>query len=84
MFLYHSYEDEFYWWESLKMLYILGLVCVRVLGVRLQDPERLGIFLAVLLGFMLLNLTLRPYRFQTVFRLEVTGLFLVVAATYLL
>lgn len=33
LFLYHSYKDQYYWWECLKMTYILGLVCVRVLGL---------------------------------------------------
>lgn len=66
------------------MLHMLGLVCVRVLGVRVSDPERLGIFLAVLMGFMLLNLVLQPHRFWTVSTLESIGLFLMIVATYLL
>lgn len=45
------------------MVYILGLVCVRVLGLTLQDAERLGVFFALLWGFLSLNLALRPHRF---------------------
>ena len=84
LFLYHSYEGGFFWWESLKMLYLLCLVVVRVLTVRLEGTARLGLFLALVIGFLFLMVLLRPHRFRILFFIELGGLQIVVLATYIL
>ena len=83
LFLYHSYKESFYYWEVVRMLFVLLLVVVDVHGIRLQEQARLILFLAVLGGFLLLNTMLRPHRFATVYYLEVGSLALVLTATYL-
>lgn len=84
LFLYHSYKPEYYWWEVAKMVYILGLVHVEVESVWRPDPDRMAIFIAVLTVFLFANMSVRPHRFRSVYWLEVTGLTLVVVATYML
>lgn len=84
LFLYHSYKPKFFWWEFVKMIYIFGLVFVKVQGIRLADPERLAMFMAVLTGFLFFNMAMRPHKYLTVYWLEVCGLGLVVVSTYML
>ena len=48
LFLYHSYNPRYSCWEALKLLQILGLVCVKVFGVQLATPDRLSLFLGML------------------------------------
>ena len=47
LFLYHSYKPKYCWWEALKMVYILGLVWVRVGAVTISEAEQLVVFLVV-------------------------------------
>lgn len=84
LFLYHAYEDEFYFWEAVKLVYLLALVCVRMLGRALEPKVRLTIFLIVLLAFTFALLWARPYRFPTVARLELGGLLITLLSTFLL
>lgn len=37
LFLLHSYKPQFYWWEVARLLYIMGLVCIRTLSATLED-----------------------------------------------
>lgn len=53
LFLYHSYNDQYFFWEAAKMLFILSLVCVRVFGTLLEEVERLALFLIILTSFTL-------------------------------
>lgn len=84
LFLYHGYRDHLLYWEGVKMLYLLALVCVRVLGRSLRDEERLGVFLAVLVAYAFLLMALRPHHFVTIFRLEMGSLAIATATTYVL
>ena len=84
LFLYHSYQDEHFYWEGAKMIFILALVCVRVLGRGLPDLYRMAIFLILLQSFLLLLMSLRPHRFPTIHYLEVVSLGLNLLATYLI
>lgn len=66
------------------MAFILCLVAVRVLGIGLDDLERLSVFLIVLLAFGFLVVAIRPHQFPLVFRLEVISLGLNIVATFIL
>lgn len=82
LFLYHSYVAGADFWEVAKMLYITALVVVNILGWRMDGAERMGLFQAVVLGYMLLVLTLRPNRFGFITVLETVGHLLVLATSY--
>lgn len=84
LFLYHSYKHNFVWWETVKLVYVLGLVLVRVMGTQLSGPDRLAVFIALIMGFLVLNMAVKPHRFVTVYALEVVSLGLVLVAAYLL
>lgn len=84
LFLYHPYKDEYYFWEAAKMVFLLSLVCVRVLGTLLNSLERLSIFLLLLVGFLFLVVGLRPHHFKTVYYFEICSLGITLAATYII
>ena len=65
------------------MVFIIGLECVRVLGVRFTNPEWLSVFLALMGTYVFIILTVRPHRFQRLLYLELMGTCLVLIATYL-
>lgn len=44
LYLYHSYHHSAYYWEAVKMCYLLTLVLARVLSWELEDAERIGLF----------------------------------------
>ena len=61
LFLYHSYADEYFYWEPAKMVFVLALVSVRVLGRSLPDTDRMAIYLSLLVIFAMLLTILRPH-----------------------
>lgn len=82
LFLYHPYQDEFYFWEAVKLVFILALVAVRVFGVLLREEDILAVFLLILILFTLLVVGLHPHNFETVYRMELTSLIITMLATY--
>lgn len=84
LFLYHSYHHGAYFWEAVRMLYILVLVCVQVLGRRLEGPEHLGVFQAVVIGYLFVVLGLRPHRFGAIVLLETLSYVLVLATSHVI
>lgn len=84
LFLYHSYKEKFYYWEAVKMLFILCLVCIKVYGVAMDHLERLSIFLLVIVSYAFLVVVVRPHDFQILLKLEMLSFGLIGVATYLL
>lgn len=84
LFLYHSYKEKFYYWEAVKMLFILCLVCIKVYGVTMDHLERLAIFLLVIVSYAFLVIAVRPHDFRILLKLEMLSLGLIGIATYLL
>ncbi|KAG2436076.1 hypothetical protein HYH02_011587 [Chlamydomonas schloesseri] len=61
-FLYKSYKDDYYWYDSMMQLQLLGLVAVSVFGRVLLVEYQALLMLVVLLVFSSINVLARPLR----------------------
>ena len=84
LFLYHSYTDGAYVWEAVRMVYQLVLVLVQVVGRGQEGAKRIARCQAVVVGYMFILLSVRPYRYNVLLVLEAVGCFLVALTTHVL
>ena len=66
------------------MMFIMSLNAIKVNGIGLKESTRLAVLIGVQVAFIMANALLQPYRFDTVYYLEVGGIGLTSVISYFL